>query len=148
MNSMECIFRLGAKPPIDHDRRSNLLRPPISTISSPFSPWGGCGRLVFGGRAPAAPMSLDAGRRLFENNCMACYPNLGNAIMPPMPIIGSDHVTELHASFPGSATPAWITARKDPCRISHRRKFPTNKPSNYMNISSGSWKGRSVMSIK
>ena len=39
------------------------------------------GRLIFGGRAPAMPMSLEAGRGLFENSCMACHPNLGNALM-------------------------------------------------------------------
>ncbi|MCL4501123.1 MAG: c-type cytochrome [Deltaproteobacteria bacterium] len=55
------------------------------------------GRLVFGGRAPAAPAGLEAGRRLFENNCMACHPNLGNAVMPDMPIIGSDRLTDLHS---------------------------------------------------
>ena len=39
------------------------------------------GRLVFGGRAPAAPPALQAGQGLFENNCMACHPNGGNAIL-------------------------------------------------------------------
>jgi uncharacterized membrane protein len=48
------------------------------------------GRLVFGGRAPAAPTGLEAGKRLFEHYCMACHPNGGNAVMPNYLIIGSD----------------------------------------------------------
>jgi uncharacterized membrane protein len=51
------------------------------------------GRLVFGGRAPAAPPALQAGKILFVDNCMACHPNGGNAIMPKMIITGSDNLT-------------------------------------------------------
>ena len=40
------------------------------------------GRLVFGGRAPAVSLQLEAGKRLFVDNCMACHPNGGNAILP------------------------------------------------------------------
>ncbi len=52
------------------------------------------GRLVFGGRAPAAPPALQAGQRLFEHNCMACHPNGGNAISPEAIIIGSDDLKD------------------------------------------------------
>lgn len=72
------------------------------------------GRLVFGGRAPAAPMGLEAGRRLFENNCMACHPNLGNAIMPDMTIIGSDNLRDLHS---------FISLIRDP-RLDNGQKGP------------------------
>lgn len=72
------------------------------------------GRLVFGGRAPAVPMRLKAGRRLFENNCMACHPNLGNAIMPDMTIIGSDNLKDLHTFI------SWI---RDP-RLDNGQKGP------------------------
>lgn len=72
------------------------------------------GRLVFGGRAPAAPHGLEAGRRLFENNCMACHPNLGNAIMPDMPIIGSDNLVDLHS---------FISLIRDP-RLDNGQKGP------------------------
>jgi uncharacterized membrane protein len=54
------------------------------------------GRLVFGGRAPAAPPTLEAGRVLFENNCMACHPNGGNVIRPTATIIGSDRLQDFH----------------------------------------------------
>lgn len=72
------------------------------------------GRLVFGGRAPAAPVSFEAGKRLFENNCMACHPNLGNAIMPDMPIIGSDKLTDPHS---------FISVIRDP-RLDNGQKGP------------------------
>ncbi len=63
------------------------------------------GRLVFGGRAPAVDLRLEAGRRLFENNCMACHPNGGNAILPDYIIIGSDNLKDL---------PAFISLIRDP----------------------------------
>lgn len=72
------------------------------------------GRLVFGGRAPAAPLGLEAGKRLFENNCMACHPNLGNAIMPDMTIIGSDDLKELQS---------FISLIRDP-RLDNGQKGP------------------------
>ncbi len=72
------------------------------------------GRLVFGGRAPAAPAGLEAGKRLFENNCMACHPNGGNAIMPDMIIIGSDNLADLHTFI------SWI---RDP-RLDNGQKGP------------------------
>jgi uncharacterized membrane protein len=62
------------------------------------------GRLVFGGRAPAVPPKLEAGRRLFQNHCMACHPNLGNAILPDMTIIGSDGFARLPCLYPGSSS--------------------------------------------
>ncbi len=55
------------------------------------------GRLVFGGRAPAVNPQLEAGRRLFQNNCMACHPSGGNAILPSYFIIGSDNLKDLPA---------------------------------------------------
>ena len=72
------------------------------------------GRLVFGGRAPAAPPALEAGKKLFENNCMACHPNGGNAIMPEAIIIGSDELKDL-PTFLG-----WI---RDP-RLDNGKKGP------------------------
>jgi uncharacterized membrane protein len=72
------------------------------------------GRLVFGGRAPAAPMGLEAGRRLFRNNCMACHPNLGNAIRPAMIIIGSDKLTDLHTFIAWIRKPRMDNGQKGP----------------------------------
>jgi uncharacterized membrane protein len=72
------------------------------------------GRLVFGGRAPAAPPALEAGKKLFENNCMACHPNGGNAISPEAIIIGSDELKD----FPTFL--AWI---RDP-RLDNGQKGP------------------------
>jgi uncharacterized membrane protein len=72
------------------------------------------GRLVFGGRAVAVPANLEAGRGLFVDNCMACHPNLGNAIMPDMPIIGSDNLKDLHTFI------SWI---RDP-RLDNGQKGP------------------------
>jgi uncharacterized membrane protein len=72
------------------------------------------GRLVFGGRAPAAPPALQAGRVLFENNCMACHPNGGNAIMPKANITGSDNLTDF---------PTFLKWIKDP-RLDNRQKGP------------------------
>jgi uncharacterized membrane protein len=72
------------------------------------------GRLVFGGRAPAAPAAFETGKRLFENNCMACHPNGGNAIMPEAIIIGSDNLTDFQTFL------AWI---RDP-RLDNGQKGP------------------------
>ncbi len=72
------------------------------------------GRLVFGGRAPAAPPALQAGQGLFENNCMACHPNGGNAISPEAIIIGSDELKDF-PTFLG-----WI---RDP-RLDNGQKGP------------------------
>ncbi len=55
------------------------------------------GRLVYGGRAPAVNPKLEAGRRLFQNNCMACHPNGGNAILPDNIIIGSNKLKDLNS---------------------------------------------------
>ncbi len=72
------------------------------------------GRLVFGGRAPAVDMRLEAGKRLFENNCMACHPNGGNAILPDHIIIGSDKLEDLHT---------FISLIRDP-RLDNGQKGP------------------------
>lgn len=72
------------------------------------------GRLVFGGRAPAAPPALQAGRGLFADNCMACHPNGGNAIMPQAIITGSDRLTDFHTFL------TWI---RDP-RLDNGQKGP------------------------
>ena len=72
------------------------------------------GRLVFGGRAPAAPPALQAGKGLFENNCMACHPNGGNAITPEDIIIGSDRLKDFQTFL------AWI---RDP-RLDNGKKGP------------------------
>jgi uncharacterized membrane protein len=80
------------------------------------------GRLVFGGRAPAAPAGLEAGKRLFENNCMACHPNMGNAIMPDSIIIGSDNLANLHDFI------SWIRApRLDNGQRGPMPDFPPQK---------------------
>lgn len=52
------------------------------------------GRLVFEGRAPYAPANLQPGKRLFENNCMACHPNGGNAIVAQYLLNGSDNLVD------------------------------------------------------
>jgi mono/diheme cytochrome c family protein len=72
------------------------------------------GRLVFGGRAPAAPVGMEAGRRLFMNNCMACHPNMGNAIMPDMIIIGSDNLTDLATFIKWIRNPLKDNGQKGP----------------------------------
>jgi uncharacterized membrane protein len=72
------------------------------------------GRLVFGGRAPAAPPALQAGQRLFKHYCMACHPNGGNAITPQEIIIGSDRLKDVPTFL------AWI---RDP-RLDNGTKGP------------------------
>jgi uncharacterized membrane protein len=72
------------------------------------------GRLVFGGRAPEAPPALQAGKGLFENNCMACHPYGGNAIKPQDIIIGSDQLKDFQTFL------AWI---RDP-RLDNGEKGP------------------------
>ncbi|MEJ2069952.1 MAG: c-type cytochrome [Syntrophobacterales bacterium] len=83
------------------------------------------GRLVFGGRAPAAPAGLEAGRRLFRNNCMACHPNMGNAIMPAMIIIGSDNLKDLYTFISWIRKPRIENGQKGPMP-----DFPPQKISN------------------
>ncbi|MCL4500760.1 MAG: c-type cytochrome [Deltaproteobacteria bacterium] len=72
------------------------------------------GRLVFGGRAPAAPVSLEAGKRLFENNCMACHPNMGNAVTPDMPLFGSNNLTDLNSFISFIRDPRLDNGQKGP----------------------------------
>jgi uncharacterized membrane protein len=72
------------------------------------------GRLVFGGRAVAVPANLEAGRSLFESNCMACHPNLGNAISPDMPIIGSENLKDLHTFISWIREPRLDNGQKGP----------------------------------
>ena len=100
------------------------------------------GRLVFGGRAPAAPPALQAGQGLFENNCMACHPNGGNAITPQDIIIGSDRLKDFPTFLSWIGTPGWITAKRGPCPTFCRGRSAMGKPGNYMTISSGFWESR------
>jgi uncharacterized membrane protein len=72
------------------------------------------GRLVFGGRAPAAPPSLQAGRVLFKNNCMACHPNGGNAILPTAIITGSDNLTDFPTFLKWIRNPRLDNGQKGP----------------------------------
>jgi uncharacterized membrane protein len=72
------------------------------------------GRLTFGGRAPAAPPGLQAGKKLFEDNCMACHPNGGNAIRPKMIIVGSDRLTDFHAFLKWIRNPRLDNGKKGP----------------------------------
>lgn len=51
------------------------------------------GHLVFGGRSPEAGKKFYAGRKIFDANCSVCHPQGRNAIMPNMPILGSDKLT-------------------------------------------------------
>jgi uncharacterized membrane protein len=48
------------------------------------------GHLVFGGRSPEAGQKFQAGRKIYDANCSACHPQGRNAIMPHMPIRGSN----------------------------------------------------------
>jgi uncharacterized membrane protein len=72
------------------------------------------GRLVFGGRAPAAPPSLQAGKFIFENNCMACHPNGGNAIRPTAIIVGSDRLKDFHTFLVWIRNPRQDNGQKGP----------------------------------
>jgi|UniRef100_A0A7V6A2B5 mono/diheme cytochrome c family protein len=72
------------------------------------------GRLVFGGRAPAVPPRLEAGRRLFANHCMACHPSGGNAILPGDYIIGSGNLKDLPAFLAWIRNPRLDNGRKGP----------------------------------
>ncbi len=72
------------------------------------------GRLVFGGRAPAVPVEFEAGRRLFQNHCMACHPGGSNAIMPRHIIIGSEHLKDLHTFISWIRNPRFHNGKKGP----------------------------------
>ena len=72
------------------------------------------GRLVYGGRAPAVHTRLEAGRRLFENNCMACHPNGGNAILANNIIIGSDKLKDLPTFISWIINPRLDNGQKGP----------------------------------
>ncbi len=72
------------------------------------------GRLDFGGRAPAVRPQLEAGRRLFQNNCMACHPNGGNAILPHNIIIGSDKLKDLQTFIAWLHNPRLDNGQKGP----------------------------------
>jgi uncharacterized membrane protein len=72
------------------------------------------GRLVFGGRAPAAPPALQAGKILFENHCMACHPNGGNTVMPDYIIIGSDNLKDFQTFIGWLRDPRLDNGRRGP----------------------------------
>ncbi len=72
------------------------------------------GRLVYGGRAPAVETRLEAGKRLVENNCMACHPNGGNAILPEHIIIGSDNLKDLSTFISLIRDPRMDNGQKGP----------------------------------
>ena len=72
------------------------------------------GRLVFGGRSPAASPALQAGKRLFENNCVACHPNGGNAITPQDIIIGSDRLKDFPTFLAWIRNPRLDNGKKGP----------------------------------
>lgn len=53
------------------------------------------GKIVYegmeeGGTAATTILQVKAGEGIFERNCQSCHPNGGNAIMPNIPIRGSD----------------------------------------------------------
>jgi uncharacterized membrane protein len=48
------------------------------------------GHLVYGGRSPEAGKKYQAGRKIFDSNCSGCHPQGGNAVMPHLPIHGSN----------------------------------------------------------
>ena len=87
------------------------------------------GRLVFGGRAPAVQTQLKAGRRLFENNCMACHPNGGNAILPNYIIIGSDNLKDLHTFISWIRDPRLDNGQKGPMPDFLPQKIPEGQAS-------------------
>jgi uncharacterized membrane protein len=72
------------------------------------------GRLTFGGRAPGVHQNLEAGRRLFQNHCMACHPGGSNAIMPDAYIIGSDNLKDLPTFIAWIRNPRLDNGRKGP----------------------------------
>jgi uncharacterized membrane protein len=47
------------------------------------------GRLVFGGRPPGGTNTFAAGQKIYQAHCIACHPQGKNAIMPNLPIRGS-----------------------------------------------------------
>jgi uncharacterized membrane protein len=52
------------------------------------------GHLVFGGRAQAGSGSFATGEKIFNAECRACHPQGQNALMPKMPIRGSDKLVD------------------------------------------------------
>jgi len=48
------------------------------------------GQLTYGTRAASIPAEFKTGEKLFKANCSACHPNGKNAIIPNLPIVGSD----------------------------------------------------------
>jgi mono/diheme cytochrome c family protein len=47
------------------------------------------GGLVYGGARPKASDAFAAGKLAFDENCVACHPKGGNAIVPGLPILNS-----------------------------------------------------------
>jgi uncharacterized membrane protein len=101
------------------------------------------GRLVFGGRAPAVPPKLEAGRRLFQNHCMACHPNLGNAILPDMTIIGSDNLTDLPGFLAFIRAPRLDNGQKGPMPDFPARKISDDQARELYAYLTGVLKGAS-----
>jgi uncharacterized membrane protein len=48
------------------------------------------GQLTYGTRAASTPAEFKTGEKLFKANCSACHPTGKNAIIPNLPIVGSD----------------------------------------------------------
>ena len=82
------------------------------------------GRLVFGGRAPYAPANLQPGKRLFENNCMACHPNGGNAIVAEYLLNGSDNLVDFDKFRAFIRNPRLDNGSRGPMPVFSPEKLP------------------------
>ncbi|MCK9375295.1 MAG: c-type cytochrome [Syntrophobacterales bacterium] len=82
------------------------------------------GRLVFGGRAPYAPANLQPGKRLFENNCMACHPNGGNAIVAEYLLNGSDNLVDFDKFRAFIRNPRLDNGSRGPMPVFSTEKLP------------------------
>ncbi len=82
------------------------------------------GRLVFAGRAPYAPANLQPGKRLFENNCMACHPNGGNAIVAEYLLNGSDNLADFDKFRAFIRNPRLDNGSRGPMPVFSTEKLP------------------------
>jgi uncharacterized membrane protein len=81
------------------------------------------GHLVFGGRSPAGSKTFAAGQKIFNADCSACHPHGQNAIMPNMPLRGSQKLANFQTFNDFIRKPQLPGGEKGPMPNFHYQKI-------------------------
>jgi mono/diheme cytochrome c family protein len=87
----------------------------LAVITVTLLGWFGA-RLIYDGKVKEAPVTYDAGEKIFAAHCRSCHPDGGNVIDPNAPILGSSPLKSPEAFIslirkPKKPMPAFSPAR-------------------------------------